>query len=68
MLEQIANVLGTTVDDLKSYDTRAPVQELKRLSIENPAYGLALRRLVDKNVSPDELNKFLKGKRERSEE
>ena len=62
LLEQMAHVLRTTVEDLKSYDTRPPVEELKRLTSENPAYGLAFRKLVGKEVSPEELMKFLQGK------
>lgn len=65
LLEQMAHVLRTTVEDLKSYDTRPPVEELKKLTSENPAYGLAFRKLVGSDVSPEELMKFIKGKSER---
>lgn len=65
LLEEMAKVLHTTVEDLKNYDSRPPVQELKKLTSENPAYGLAFRKLVEKNISPDELMKFIKGKPER---
>lgn len=68
LLEQMARVLHTTVADLKSYDTRPPVQELKKLTDENPAYGLAFRKLVAKNISPEDLLKFIKDKPERPKE
>lgn len=58
VLKQIADLLGTTVADLKEYDTRAPVDDLKRLASSNPAYGLAFRRIVDKKISPEELLKW----------
>lgn len=68
LLEQIAHVLRTTVQDLKSYDTRPPVEELKKLTSENPAYGLAFRKLVGSDVSPEELMRFIKNKSERPKE
>ncbi len=68
LLEQMAHVLRTTVEDLKSYDTRPPLEELKRLTNENPAYGLAFRKLVNKDLSAEELEKFIKGKPERPKE
>lgn len=55
MLADMARVLHTTVADLKSYDTRAPVEQLKKLANDNPAYGIALRKMVDMNVSAEDL-------------
>jgi len=51
----MARVLGTTAEDLRKYDTRAPVEDIKRLATRNPAYGLAFRRVLDKNVSAEDL-------------
>jgi len=65
LLAEMARVLQTPVEDLKNYDSRPPVQELKKLADENPAYGLAFRRLVEKDISPEELMKFIKNKPER---
>ena len=31
VLERVARVLGTTVEDLRKFDARPPVQELKRI-------------------------------------
>jgi transcriptional regulator with XRE-family HTH domain len=59
VLAEMARVLGTTAADLKKHDSRAPVEELKRHSSEDPAFGFALRRLVDKDVKPEDLLKFL---------
>ncbi|MBI3635579.1 MAG: helix-turn-helix transcriptional regulator [Candidatus Rokubacteria bacterium] len=59
VLADMARVLGTTVEDLKQYDSRTPVEELKRLSNVDPAFGFAFRKLVDKDVNPQELMKFL---------
>jgi transcriptional regulator with XRE-family HTH domain len=60
VLERLASVLRTTPEDLKKYDARPPVQELKRIAASNPAMGFALRRVVDEKVSPEELLEFLK--------
>jgi len=55
VLADMARVLGTTVEDLRKHDTRAPVEDIKRLATTNPAFGLAFRKLVDKDVSPEDL-------------
>lgn len=60
VLERLASILKTTPEDLKKYDARPPVQELKRIAASNPAMGFALRRVVDEKVSPEELLEFLK--------
>ena len=59
VLERLASTLKTTAEELKKYDARAPLQELKRLAASNPAMGFALRKVVDQEVTPEELLKFL---------
>src|SRR6266436_3949141 len=51
VLADMARVLDTTVQDLKQYDSRTPVEELKRLSSKDPVFGFAFRKLIDKDVS-----------------
>jgi transcriptional regulator with XRE-family HTH domain len=58
VLADMARVLGTSLEDLRKHDTRAPVEDLKRLATADPMYGLALRQIVDKKVSPEQLKKF----------
>ncbi len=65
VLAEMARVLGTPLADLKNYDSRPTVQDLKRLVTENPAYGLAFRKVVDKDVTPDDLIKLAEKKPER---
>lgn len=65
VLADLARVLKTTVEDLQDYDTRPPVEEIKRLASADPAFGLALRKVVDKGVSPEELMKLAGQKRHR---
>ena len=59
LLAKIAKALNTTVDHLKSFDSRPPLEEIKRISESDPNYGFALRKLVDKQISSDELLKFV---------
>jgi transcriptional regulator with XRE-family HTH domain len=54
MLVKIAKKLRVPVDDLRALDSRAPLEELKRIASANPVYGFALRRIVD-GVAEDEL-------------
>jgi transcriptional regulator with XRE-family HTH domain len=61
VLDRLASFLETTADDLKKYDARPPVQELKRIAANNPAMGFALRRVIDQGVSPEQLLTFLEG-------
>jgi|SRR5271167_881476 transcriptional regulator with XRE-family HTH domain len=60
VLERLARLLETTPEDLKKYDARPPMQELKRMVANNPAMGFALRRVVDDGISPEELLDLLK--------
>lgn len=59
VLTKIAGILGESVEELKGYDTRAPIEDLKRLTNANPVYGIALRKVVDKKIKPEDLIKFL---------
>jgi transcriptional regulator with XRE-family HTH domain len=66
VFERLAEVLKTDSKDLRGYDTRAPVQELKRLTAANPAFGIALRSMVEGKVRPDELMEFLRRRDQRA--
>lgn len=57
LLEKIAQRLKTTSDDLERYDTRPPVGEIKRRATASPAYGFAMRRVVEEGMSAEELEK-----------
>jgi len=66
VFERLAEILKTNPKELRGYDTRAPVQELKRLTAANPAYGIALRSIVEDKVRPDELMEFLRRRNQRT--
>lgn len=63
VLARIAKFLGTSADDLKTYDTRPPVDEIRRLTASDPAYGLAFRRVVEDGLSPAQILKLLDEKK-----
>lgn len=60
VLAKIAKLLDQSVEELKSFDTRPPMEALKRLASSNPLMGVALRRVVEKNVSASDLIELLK--------
>ena len=64
LLAEMAKTLGATLEDLKSHDTRPAVQEIKRLVTSDPAFGFAFRKMIDKNVSAEELIEFAEKKRQ----
>ena len=67
VLAKAAKELKVEFDDLKQYYDARPVgHELKRIATSNPALGLALRRVVNESVSPDDLLKFLNKRNKKS--
>lgn len=65
LLGKMAHALDTSVEDLRNYDSRPPVEELKKMAEANPAYGFALRKMVEKKVSPEEIDKLIEEKSRR---
>ena len=62
-LKDIAQLLNISLDELKSHDTRAPIEALKRLSASDPKYAVAFRTMIDRNLSADELLKAVESAR-----
>ena len=58
-LSSLARALDTTLKDLGEYDTRPPMRDLRRMAMSNPEYGFALRQMIDKKISPQELIEFI---------
>jgi len=58
VLTAMAVALGTSLEELQTFDTRPPVEDMKRITTSNPAYGLAFRKIIDKMVTPEELTKL----------
>lgn len=65
VLLSIAQKLDTTIEDLRKYDTRPPVEDLKRLTVSNPLYGVAFRKVIDRKISAQDLINFADKKSKR---
>ena len=58
-LAALALTLQVSEVDLREYDTRPPLQEFRRITASDPAYGFAFRRIIDTNVTAEELLRFV---------
>jgi len=63
----MAEVLDVPNEDLRKYDFRTPIENLKKLAEQEPAFGAAFRTIVDKQISPEDLLKLAEGKPKRDE-
>jgi transcriptional regulator with XRE-family HTH domain len=65
LLEQIAALLKTTIDDLKKYDQRPPpAEEIKKLISTDPQYAIAFRRIVEGKIPAEDLLRAIKRSRD----
>jgi transcriptional regulator with XRE-family HTH domain len=48
ILAKLASALNVSLEDLKQYDNREPIADLKRLMDSNPKLGFAFRTAVEK--------------------
>jgi transcriptional regulator with XRE-family HTH domain len=62
VLVEIARILKVRVEDLRGMDVRAPIDEIKRITQDDPTFALAFRTVIDKKISADELLEFVKKK------
>lgn len=67
LMERMARELRVPLAELQQYDNRAPVEDLKRRAEVDPTFGFALRKIVEHDVTADELLELLKRKRTRDE-
>lgn len=63
LLAKIASKLKVTVEELQRYDSRAPVEDLKRRAEADPTFGFALRRIVEQDLTAEDLLRLLDQKR-----
>lgn len=59
VMQQLADELGVKHEELDSYDNRPPIEEVRQHVKDNPAFGFALRKLIDTKVDPDEILKLI---------
>lgn len=57
VLARMAEILRTSLEDLRAYDTRPAIDEVKRRAAFDPAFGFALRQLA--GLPQEEIRKFL---------
>lgn len=55
LLKRIAQVLVIDVADLQKLDVRPPMGDLRRIVQNDPALGLALRKITEKKVSAQDI-------------
>lgn len=67
-MQTVASVLGTSLEDLKQYDTRPPLRELRRAATADPAYGFAFRQMIDRRITSKEILDFIKDRDQRLKE
>ena len=60
LLAKMAKILAVPLSELKSLDLRPRMEDLKRLVESNPVYGMALRKMANKEISPEDLVKLMK--------
>jgi transcriptional regulator with XRE-family HTH domain len=65
LLTRMAKTLGTDFDELDRFDFRPPVEDIKRMSEANPAYGFAFRRLLEADITAEEILAMLEKRKER---
>ena len=59
VLKKIAVALGESVSTLRAQDDRAPLDEIKRITETDPRFAAALRVLIDKKITGDDLLNIL---------
>jgi transcriptional regulator with XRE-family HTH domain len=60
VLTEMARVLKVKVEELRAMDVRAPIDDIKRITQNDPTFALAFRTVIDKKITADELLEFVK--------
>ena len=63
VLVEIAKILKVKADDLRKIDIRPPIDDIKRVTQDDPTFALAFRTVIDKNIKADELLEWLEEKK-----
>jgi transcriptional regulator with XRE-family HTH domain len=62
VLADIARALKVKVEELRALDVRAPIDDIKRITLNDPTFALAFRTVIDRKITADELLEMLKEK------
>ena len=55
VLAEIARVLDVKLEALQAMDVRPPIDDIKRITQNDPRFALAFRTMIDRKVSAEEL-------------
>ncbi len=58
-MSKLAKALDTPLEELKQYDTRPPMRDLRRMTMSDPQFGFAFRQLIEKKIKPQDLLDFI---------
>jgi len=67
LLKMMAHALGVEADDLRKYDLRPPMGDLRRIAQKDPALGMALRKIAEKKISAEDILELAKRKPDRED-
>jgi transcriptional regulator with XRE-family HTH domain len=62
VLIEIAKILKVKAEELRKMDVRAPIDEIKRITQDDPTFALAFRTVIDNNISANDLLEFVRRK------
>jgi transcriptional regulator with XRE-family HTH domain len=65
-LQRAAKLLKVPFEELKQHDSRPAVEDFRRVSSADPAFGMAFRRVIDEGVTPQDLVELAEKKRKAS--
>jgi transcriptional regulator with XRE-family HTH domain len=62
VLMEMARILKVKAEDLRDMDVRAPIDDIKRITQDDPTFALAFRTVIDKKISASDLLEFVQSK------
>lgn len=65
LLARFADAFGVPVENLQQHDNRVPLEQIRRIIQADPAFGFALRTVIDKEVNAEDLLELSKKRRKR---
>lgn len=60
LLKALAVALDARLEDLQQLDSRLPIDEMRKKRATDPRFGVALRHLIDSNISGEELDELVR--------
>ncbi len=63
VLRDIARVLKVSIEELREKDSRPPLEALKKKVANDPHFAVAFRRVINEDISSEDLIDFLNKKK-----